>query len=66
MIFATADHIATLLSISPRIRIIRMLVIVGDVSPETREVLKAWGASVDIDVRTFAEGKESSNLALLC
>lgn len=46
-----------LLSMSGRISMVKMIVIVGTIQNETRDVLRAWAKNVNIELRDFAECK---------
>ena len=55
IVFATQDHIPALLKLAPKCPNLRMVVSMDELSDETKKVLKAWGESVQIDVKEMFE-----------
>ena len=64
IVFATQDHIPALLKLAPKCPNLRMVVSMDDLSDETKKVLKAWGESVQIDVKEMFERERPSPSAI--
>ena len=55
VVFVTAQHLSTLLSLAPKAPMLKMVVSIDSLSPETRKVVSAWGSTVGVDVRELGE-----------
>ncbi|TDL27290.1 acetyl-CoA synthetase-like protein [Rickenella mellea] len=55
VVFVTLEHIPTLLSISRRIPMLKMIVSIDDLSEEIKKVLTAWGKVLNMDVKELRE-----------
>lgn len=55
IVFATSQHIPTLLTLAPRAKMLKMIVCIDEISEETKSVLTSWGKVVGIDVKALEE-----------
>jgi long-chain acyl-CoA synthetase len=64
VVFATSDHIPDLLKIAPKVPMVKMIVCIDDLSPDTKRVLTAWGEALNIQVKELRE-RQSIDSGLL-
>ena len=55
IIFASSQHIPTLIALGPKVPMLKMIVSLDELSPETRNVLNQWGKNQGIDVKELLE-----------
>ena len=55
IVFATQDHIPALLKLAPKCPNLKMVVAMDELSEETKRVLKAWGETLQVDVKEISE-----------
>ncbi|KAG8929631.1 hypothetical protein FRC02_005296 [Tulasnella sp. 418] len=58
IIFATAQHLPSLLSLSPKTPTVKVIVSIDPLPEETRKVLSAWGKEKGIEIFDFKEIEE--------
>ncbi|KAH8117307.1 acetyl-CoA synthetase-like protein [Phellopilus nigrolimitatus] len=58
VVFVTAQHIPTLLTLRLRIPILRMIVSIDNLSAEARQILTSWGEVMDVQVKEMRELEE--------
>ncbi|KAI0781049.1 acetyl-CoA synthetase-like protein [Trametes elegans] len=58
VIFATPEHIPALLKLAPKTPTLKLIVAMDDLSSETKSVLSAWGETVNVEIKQFAELEE--------
>lgn len=55
VIFATPEHIASLLKLAPKAPVLKMIVSMEPLSPDTKSALSAWGETVNVQIKEIAE-----------
>lgn len=55
MIFATPEHISSLLKLAPLAPVLKMIVSMEPLSPDTKSALSAWGETVNVQIKEIAE-----------
>ncbi|KAG6832688.1 hypothetical protein H0H92_012260 [Tricholoma furcatifolium] len=55
VIFSTSDHIPTLLKLAPKVPVLKLIVCIDDLVPETNRVLTEWAASQNIQLKQLRE-----------
>ncbi|KAJ8519883.1 hypothetical protein ONZ45_g3204 [Pleurotus djamor] len=65
IIFASFNHVSTLLKMADKLPYVKMVVSLDNFSPEARQVATAWGAAVNIQVKDLSDLEELGKAHLL-
>ncbi|EIW60496.1 acetyl-CoA synthetase-like protein [Trametes versicolor FP-101664 SS1] len=65
VIFATPEHIASLLKLAPKAPVLKMIVSMEPLSPDTKSALSAWGETVNVQIKEIAELEEFGRANLI-
>lgn len=57
IIFATSDHIATLLKLAPSLPMLKYLICIDTLTVDASKILRAWAQSLNVRFSEFAECK---------
>lgn len=57
VVFATAQHISSLLSLAPRLPMLRLIVSIDTLTPELRRIASSWATTVNIKVMDLDESE---------
>ncbi|KAI0063466.1 acetyl-CoA synthetase-like protein [Artomyces pyxidatus] len=55
VVFATANHIADLVKLSPRIPHLKLIVSMDEIDPEVKKVLSTWAETLGVGIREMCE-----------
>lgn len=55
MVFATSNHISTLLTLAPKIPCLKLIIVIDKVSVENAKLFAEWGQSNGIKVQEWDE-----------
>jgi hypothetical protein len=57
VIFATAGHVPTLLKLAPKFPVLKLIISIDELSPETHKLLTAWGQTLNVQIKDLRESK---------
>lgn len=55
IVFVTAQHLPTLLTLAPKVPMLKMVVSIDDLSEESRKVVTTWGKTIGVDIKELRE-----------
>lgn len=55
VIFATSDHIPTLLKLASKVPMLKLIVSIDALSPELKKTLSSWGETQNVQIKDLAE-----------
>ena len=56
VIFATSNHVASLLKIAPRTPHLKMIISMDGLAPESKHILTSWGETINVQVKELSDG----------
>ncbi|KAI0374775.1 acetyl-CoA synthetase-like protein [Pilatotrama ljubarskyi] len=65
VVFATSQHIPSLLKLAPKTPTLKMIIAMEDLTPEAKSVLSAWGETVNVQIKELSELEEFGRANLI-
>lgn len=65
VIFATSNHVASLLKIAPRTPHLKMIISMDGLAPESKHILTSWGETINVQVKELSDVVEFGKAHLL-